>query len=149
MAKTIDELKALVAARIAGQGSAIDIGNALPTLFNEILDALGAVPAAQIQSDWNQADNTKVDFIKNKPTIPAAPLVVDGLTFATGEVTVTSEDMTAISACMTSGRPILLAGTDGNSASVATNMVVVEGAKAYAVLSTSATLTLYEIKVGV
>ena len=24
----------------------------------------------QIQSDWNQTDNTKVDYIKNKPTIP-------------------------------------------------------------------------------
>lgn len=28
------------------------------------------IPAAQVQSDWTQADNTKVDFIKNKPTIP-------------------------------------------------------------------------------
>ena len=28
------------------------------------------IPAAQIQSDWNQSDNTQVDFIKNKPTIP-------------------------------------------------------------------------------
>lgn len=30
------------------------------------------IPAAQVQSDWNQSDNTAVDFIKNKPTIPAA-----------------------------------------------------------------------------
>lgn len=29
------------------------------------------IPAAQVQSDWSQADNTKVDYIKNKPTIPA------------------------------------------------------------------------------
>ena len=28
------------------------------------------IPAAQVQSDWSQADNTQVDFIKNKPTIP-------------------------------------------------------------------------------
>ena len=28
------------------------------------------IPAAQVQSDWNEADNTKVDYIKNKPTIP-------------------------------------------------------------------------------
>lgn len=28
------------------------------------------VPAAQVQSDWDQADNTAVDYIKNKPTIP-------------------------------------------------------------------------------
>ena len=35
------------------------------------------IPDAQIQSDWNQADNTKVDFIKNKPTIPAAQVNSD------------------------------------------------------------------------
>lgn len=29
-----------------------------------------AIPDAQIQSDWAQADNTKVDYIKNKPAIP-------------------------------------------------------------------------------
>lgn len=28
------------------------------------------IPAAQIQSDWTQTDNTKLDYIKNKPTIP-------------------------------------------------------------------------------
>lgn len=28
------------------------------------------IPAAQVQSDWSQDDNTKVDYIKNKPTIP-------------------------------------------------------------------------------
>ena len=27
------------------------------------------IPAAQIQSDWSQSDNTKADFIKNKPTL--------------------------------------------------------------------------------
>lgn len=26
------------------------------------------IPAAQIQSDWNQQDDTKLDYIKNKPT---------------------------------------------------------------------------------
>ena len=31
-----------------------------------------SIPAAQIQSDWNQSDNTSLDYIKNKPTIPAA-----------------------------------------------------------------------------
>lgn len=28
-----------------------------------------SIPAAQIQSDWTQADNTKVDYIKNKPSL--------------------------------------------------------------------------------
>ena len=28
------------------------------------------IPAAQVQSDWNQSTTTAVDYIKNKPTIP-------------------------------------------------------------------------------
>lgn len=43
----------------------------------EDLDNLPTIPAAQIQSDWNQSDNTKKDFIKNKPTIPAAQIQSD------------------------------------------------------------------------
>lgn len=38
-------------------------GTGAPTLFPTI-------PAAQIQSDWTQANNAALDFIKNKPTIP-------------------------------------------------------------------------------
>jgi len=28
-----------------------------------------SIPAAQVQSDWNQSDNTAVDYIKNKPNL--------------------------------------------------------------------------------
>lgn len=35
------------------------------------------IPAAQVQSDWEQDDSTAVDFIKNKPTIPAAQVQAD------------------------------------------------------------------------
>ncbi len=35
------------------------------------------IPDPQIQSDWNQSDNTKKDFIKNKPTIPASQVNSD------------------------------------------------------------------------
>ena len=34
------------------------------------------IPAAQIQSDWNQADSTKLDYIKNKPSIPSTTNLV-------------------------------------------------------------------------
>jgi hypothetical protein len=34
--------------------------------------AIPTIPPAQIQSDWNQSTNTALDYIKNKPTIPAA-----------------------------------------------------------------------------
>ena len=41
------------------------------------LDDKPTIPAAQIQSDWNQSDNTAKDFIKNKPAIPAAQIQSD------------------------------------------------------------------------
>lgn len=37
----------------------------------------GAPAVPQIQTDWNQVDNTQVDYIKNKPTIPAAQIQSD------------------------------------------------------------------------
>lgn len=33
--------------------------------------------SAQVQSDWNQNDDTKADYIKNKPTIPSAQVQAD------------------------------------------------------------------------
>lgn len=35
------------------------------------------IPAPQVQSDWAEADPAAVDFIKNKPTIPAAQVQSD------------------------------------------------------------------------
>lgn len=52
-------------ANVATSGSYNDLSNK-PT-----------IPAAQIQSDWNQSDNTQLDYIKNKPTIPAAQIQSD------------------------------------------------------------------------
>ena len=76
-----DEILAMIASKIEGQGTAVDAGSALPGILRgiiEYVDGIAAgIPAAQIQSDWTQADNTKVDFIKNKPTIPAAQVNAD------------------------------------------------------------------------
>lgn len=76
-----DEILAAIAAKIEGQGTAVDAGSALPGILRGIVDYIdgiaAGIPAAQIQSDWTQADNTKVDFIKNKPTIPAAQVNAD------------------------------------------------------------------------
>ena len=67
----------------AGGGGAVDSVNGQTGVV--VLDAsdVGAlpdntpIPAEQIQSDWNQSDNTKKDFIKNKPQIPAAQIQSD------------------------------------------------------------------------
>lgn len=45
------------------------------------------IPAAQIQSDWNQRDNSKADYIKNKPTIPTVPTNVGAFTNDAGYLT--------------------------------------------------------------
>jgi hypothetical protein len=37
------------------------------------------IPAAQIQSDWNQETNTALDYIKNKPIIPSVPAKATGV----------------------------------------------------------------------
>ena len=51
----------------------ITIGGTVKTNVGAALDALNdAIPAAQLQADWDQTDNTAKDYIKNKPDVPAA-----------------------------------------------------------------------------
>lgn len=52
------------------------------------------IPAAQVQSDWSQSDNTKVDYIKNKPTIPTN---AEQLPIESGSATNTKEYIDAVS----------------------------------------------------
>lgn len=42
------------------------------TVNSETGEASAAAGEPQEQADWNQTDDTKVDFIKNKPTMPQA-----------------------------------------------------------------------------
>ena len=44
--------------------------------YNDLTDK-PTIPDAQIQSDWNQTDDTKKDFIKNKPSIPSGQIQSD------------------------------------------------------------------------
>ena len=63
----------------------VDIGTYLPTTLTfpeqikqldekyipDTIARVSDIPESQIQSDWNQTDDTQADFIKNKPTIPS------------------------------------------------------------------------------
>jgi len=69
------------------------------------LSNLPTIPAAQIQSDWNQSDNTQVDFIKNKPTIP----VVTGFVPYTGATQDVDLDTNKLSA-----ESVYIEGTSGS-----------------------------------
>ena len=55
-----------------------DVGyvNKLKTINGESLKGEGNIEIEQVQSDWNQTDSSKKDFIKNKPTIPVVPTKV-------------------------------------------------------------------------
>lgn len=53
-----------------------------PTYENSAKYWAERAAAGQIQSDWNQTDNTQKDFIKNKPTIPTSVSNLSGGTFA-------------------------------------------------------------------
>ena len=59
----------------AGQIQA-DWDEADPTAVDYIKNK-PTIPAPQVQSDWDEADPTAVDYIKNKPTIPAAQVQSD------------------------------------------------------------------------
>jgi len=55
-----------------------------------------ASPDGQVQSDWNQQDESAIDFIKNKPTIPSIPEItfpVSSVNGKSGSVVLTSEDV--------------------------------------------------------
>jgi hypothetical protein len=80
------------------------------------LDNLPTIPAAQIQSDWTQANNAALDFIKNKPTIPS----IAGLVPETRTLTIngTTQDLSAnriftIATGLTIGTTPITSGTVG------------------------------------
>lgn len=55
-----------------------------------------SIPAAQIQSDWNQTVTSALDYIKNKPAIPALNYPVTSVNTKTGAVVLSATDVGAI-----------------------------------------------------
>lgn len=51
------------------------------------------IPAAQIQSDWNQVNTASLDYIKNKPTIPTVNYPVTSVNSKTGAVVLSTTDI--------------------------------------------------------
>lgn len=53
-------------------------GKVSTTTFNTLATTVSGLSSpAQVQADWNDASTTASDFIKNKPTIPAAQIQTD------------------------------------------------------------------------
>lgn len=59
-------IKERIKAFVLEQGNQVGAGAELAAILNDIVDS---IPAAQVQSDYTQVDNTKPDFIKNKPAL--------------------------------------------------------------------------------
>jgi nitrogen fixation protein len=79
---------------LALKANSADLGaTAFSNDYND-LDNLPSIPAAQIQSDWNQSNNAALDFIKNKPTIPSTSGFVP-YTGATTDVDLGTYNITA------------------------------------------------------
>ena len=120
---TLEDIKAVIAAKLAGQGSAIDTASVLPSILEALCDTFTqadwnqttataldyiknkpTIPAAQVQSDWSQADNTKADYIKNKPTLPSAADTLNALTLKSTAVSITGgEDLSKAEAATALG----------------------------------------------
>lgn len=77
---TKDEIKALVAAKIAGQGSAIDAASVLPTILDAIVDAIPEVtpaptPAEMLDALTLKSTSSVPDDFFNKTSTEAATLL--------------------------------------------------------------------------
>ena len=57
----------------------------------------------QVQADWDETDNTKADYIKNKPTIPSGTVTSVGLSAASGSNLTVSGSPVTSSGSMTVG----------------------------------------------
>lgn len=78
----ITELNALIAAGGSGAPAIPQIQSDWNQVDNTQVDYIKnkpSIPAAQIQSDWNQANNLLLDYIKNKPTVPTTEDVQDAV----------------------------------------------------------------------
>jgi hypothetical protein len=88
--------------------------------LSEILNK-PTIPPAQIQSDWTQTDNTELDFIKNKPTLPATigdmlksvyDTDNDGIVDSAERVEVIVRNSTGVT--LNKGQVVYLSGATGN-----------------------------------
>ena len=61
---TKQEIIAEINAKIAGQGTNIDAGSALPGILQGIIDLIPDAPTPQVQANLLETDNKKPDFIK-------------------------------------------------------------------------------------
>lgn len=89
--KSTTYTKTEVDTALSGKQATLVSGTNIKTINNESILGSGNITiqggGTQVQSDWNQTDNTQVDYIKNKPTIPVVPTNVSAFTNDAGYLT--------------------------------------------------------------
>ena len=72
---------------LRGKANSADLAEvATSGSYNDLSDK-PTIPAAQVQSDWNEGDTTSKAYIKNKPTIPTVPTNVSAFINDAGYIT--------------------------------------------------------------
>lgn len=72
---------------LGGKANSADLAEvATSGSYNDLSDK-PTIPAAQVQSDWNEGDTTSKAYIKNKPTIPTVPTNVSAFINDAGYIT--------------------------------------------------------------
>lgn len=101
--------------------------------YNDLSDQPN-IPAAQIQSDWNQANNAAVDFIKNKPVIPTVPTNVSSFVNDAGYVNQAGArsalSFVAGSGAYNSGTGVITIPTNNNQITNGANYITIAQARA-------------------
>lgn len=81
----------------AGFVTAVQAASSAPvqSVNGQVGNVTLTIPAAQIQSDWNQSNTSALDYIKNKPTIPSVVYPVTSVNGKTGDVVLVNTDVGA------------------------------------------------------
>lgn len=101
---TLKEKIAALAESLKGDWFQSDFAGFEGKLIEVLYNMVDFIPEAQIQSDWNQDDDSKKDFIKNKPTVLSAAQVLEQLTVSSTATSFSdAEDLTEEEACTALG----------------------------------------------
>lgn len=76
-----------LAQELGGKANSVDLAEVATSGSYNDLTNKPTIPAAQVQSDWNESDTTSKAYIKNKPTIPTVPTNVSAFNNDAGYIT--------------------------------------------------------------
>jgi hypothetical protein len=120
---TLADSRIASAATWNAKQNAITTGTTLQYFRGDLsLATFPSIPAAQIQSDWTQANNAALDFIKNKPTLTNGTVTSVSATVPTAlSVTVTNPNTTPAIAITAAGLSSQYIRGDGQLANFPTS----------------------------